>query len=74
MNFIENIRSYIDEYNMLSDVKNLVVGISGGADSVCLMVVLCMLADDYGIERKNIYGVHVNHMLRGLRRTGMSCL
>ncbi len=65
MNFIENIRSYIDEYNMLSDVKNLVVGISGGADSVCLMVVLCMLADDYGIERKNIYGVHVNHMLRG---------
>ncbi|MCM1272889.1 MAG: tRNA lysidine(34) synthetase TilS [Clostridium sp.] len=65
MKFIDNVRNYIDEYNMLSGVKSIVAGISGGADSVCLMLVLCMLADDYGIERKNIFGVHINHMLRG---------
>ncbi|MDE6025854.1 MAG: tRNA lysidine(34) synthetase TilS [Lachnospiraceae bacterium] len=65
MNFIEKTKKYIDEYNMLSDTEGLVVGISGGADSVCLMLALCRLAGDYGIKKEHIYGVHINHMLRG---------
>ena len=31
---------YIEKENMLSDVNTVVAGISGGADSVCLLLLL----------------------------------
>ncbi len=40
----------------------IVVGISGGYDSVCLLHILYSMADDFSLE---LYPVHINHMLRG---------
>lgn len=37
---LRNVRTLIREENMLKDVKTVVVGVSGGADSVCLLLVL----------------------------------
>lgn len=52
----------ISKYNMTADAKNVVVGFSGGADSVCLLHVLCALKEVLNI---NIFACHLNHMLRG---------
>ena len=44
---VKKIYKYISEYKMLDDIHNLVVGLSGGADSVCLISVLSVIARDY---------------------------
>ena len=54
--------STIEKYGMLRNVKSVAVGVSGGADSVCLLHILTCLKDKYGIILK---AVHVNHNLRG---------
>lgn len=58
---MEKIREYIKKNNLLQQGDNLIVGLSGGADSVCLLFVLCGLSEEYGL---NIHAVHVNHMIR----------
>lgn len=64
---IRKILNYIDEYNMLDSCNNIVVGLSGGADSVCLINVLAEIvrehADKYGDI--SITAVHINHGIRG---------
>ncbi|MDO5402044.1 MAG: tRNA lysidine(34) synthetase TilS [Eubacteriales bacterium] len=54
----------IEKYNMLEQCNNLIVGLSGGADSVCLLLVM----KEY-IEKKNLniklHAIHVNHGIRG---------
>jgi len=59
---IEKVRAYIKEQNMLSDGDKVVVGVSGGADSMCLLSCLMELRKDYGLE---LFVVHVNHGIRG---------
>lgn len=54
--------STVEKYGMLQNVKSVAVGVSGGADSVCLLHILSSLKDKYGIILK---AVHVNHNLRG---------
>lgn len=49
-------------YSMLDGVDNIIVGISGGADSVCLMHLLSRLRDEFGFS---LTGAHVNHGIRG---------
>lgn len=64
---IRKILNYIDEYNMLDNCNNIVVGLSGGADSVCLINALAEIvrlhADKYGSI--SITAVHINHGIRG---------
>ena len=65
---VKKIYKYISEYKMLDDCHNLVVGLSGGADSVCLLSVLSVIVHDYIEEIGhdiNITAVHVNHGIRG---------
>ncbi len=62
MEFLENVQNYIDRYHMLEIKDSVVVGVSGGADSVCLLTVLCELKAKYELTVK---AVHVNHMIRG---------
>ncbi len=42
--------------------KRILVALSGGADSVSLLLVLCALSEKYGFS---VLGCHVNHMIRG---------
>ena len=37
---IDKIYRYIEQNNMLTDCERVVVGLSGGADSVCLLMVI----------------------------------
>ena len=65
MDFLDNVRKYIDRYGMLSEAGGVVVGLSGGADSVCLLLCMCELVGAYGMTASDITAVHVNHMIRG---------
>ncbi len=58
----KKIRAYIQKYNMLEKGDSLVIGLSGGPDSVCLFFVLLALREEYDLK---ITAVHVNHMIRG---------
>ena len=63
---ISNVRQfvvdYIKEYNMINTGERILVGVSGGADSVCLLSILSDVKEQLGIS---VYAVHVDHMLRG---------
>ena len=50
------------KYNMFKSGDSVVCGLSGGADSVCLLLSLCELRERLGIE---VGALHVNHCLRG---------
>jgi tRNA(Ile)-lysidine synthetase-like protein len=55
------IRDTIDRYNLLPQGGTVVVGVSGGPDSLCLLHVLRTLAPEYGIS---LQVAHLNHQLR----------
>lgn len=59
---IELVRTYVKENKLLTSNDRIVVGVSGGADSVCLLLCLKALQDEYGLH---LFVVHVNHGLRG---------
>lgn len=57
------VKNTVKKYGLITDnVKTVAVGLSGGADSVCLIDILSKLKEDYGIILK---AVHVNHNIRG---------
>ncbi len=56
------VKNTIEKFSLLKDVKSLAVGVSGGADSMCLLEILSKLKDEYGILLK---AVHLNHGIRG---------
>lgn len=62
MDFEINVKKTIDKHKMLDRGDTVVAGVSGGADSVALLISLCALKDKYGL---NIAIAHINHMLRG---------
>lgn len=59
---LDKIKTLCLEYNMISSGDSVVCGLSGGADSVCLLLTLLQLSAemDFSLE-----AVHVNHCLRG---------
>ncbi|MBO4374990.1 MAG: tRNA lysidine(34) synthetase TilS [Lachnospiraceae bacterium] len=60
--FESRVKNYIEEYGMLQKGDRVTVGVSGGADSVCLIFVLLRLRDEYGLS---LGVVHVMHGIRG---------
>jgi len=56
--FAEQVRATIQKHQMLVPGDRVLAGVSGGADSVCLVLVLKELGYDVAIA-------HVNHSLRG---------
>jgi len=52
----------IEKFNMINKNDCIVVGVSGGADSVCLLHILKRLSVNYNL---NLRVVHINHCLRG---------
>ncbi len=58
----ESAISAVERYAMLSHGDRVVVGLSGGADSVCLLSLLCSLREKYSLT---LIAAHVNHGIRG---------
>ena len=58
---IEKVRKYIEQYNMLMPGDTVVAGVSGGADSLCLLFMLKEFAEEIPLQ---IAVVHVNHGIR----------
>ena len=56
-----NVKALIQNEELLHEGMHVIVGLSGGPDSVCLFDLLCRLADDM---RLRLYPVHVNHQFR----------
>ena len=61
--FERKVYVYIKENKMIGAGDVVCVGLSGGADSVCLLTVLSSLSERLGIEK--LIAVHVNHGIRG---------
>ena len=59
---LKKVLSFIRQHNMLSERDIAVCGLSGGADSVSLLLSLYELKDELGIS---VEALHVNHCLRG---------
>ena len=55
---LEKVKNTISKYDMLSSSDSVLVGLSGGADSVALLVCLTELG-------YNVSAMHINHNLRG---------
>lgn len=60
---VNKVIQYIREKNMLLPNDRVIVGVSGGADSVCLLQVLIAIKDIIPIT---IYIVHIEHGIRGI--------
>ena len=58
----KTMKQTIEKYNMLQQGEKVLVGVSGGPDSICLLHALHQIRHEYKIE---IAAAHINHMLRG---------
>ncbi len=58
----KKIKNFIVEQKMFDGVKNVVAGVSGGPDSMCMLHVLCRLQKIYEF---NLVVVHIHHGIRG---------
>ena len=57
----EKVLKTIQRYNMLEDGDEVVIGVSGGPDSMTLLNILNNLKEKLNI---NLYVAHINHMIR----------
>ncbi|MCM1118852.1 MAG: tRNA lysidine(34) synthetase TilS [bacterium] len=57
----QRVLAYCGVYRLFEPGDGVVLGVSGGADSVCLLFMLHRLREELGIK---LYVVHVNHGLR----------
>lgn len=58
---LEQVRRTIETHQMLQQGDGVVIGVSGGADSMCLLAMLQELKQEYSLQ---LQIVHVNHKLR----------
>lgn len=58
----QKVNAYIQKYHMLEKGEKIVIGVSGGADSVCLLFLLLSLRNEWDLK---LQAVHVHHGLRG---------
>ncbi len=58
---VERVAGTIKKHALLSEGESVLVGLSGGPDSVCLLTVLSCLRERYGLV---LHAVYVDHNLR----------
>ena len=58
---MKKVCEYIKLNNLLDKKDNIILGVSGGADSVCLLYIMNELKSEYDLD---ITVVHINHMIR----------
>ncbi len=59
---LDRVRQTIERHHLLAPGETVVVGVSGGPDSLCLLHVLCRLRGEYGLS---LHVAHLHHGLRG---------
>ncbi|MDP3880014.1 MAG: tRNA lysidine(34) synthetase TilS [Dehalococcoidales bacterium] len=59
----QRVMNYIQKHRLLSDEPHLVVAVSGGPDSVCLLHILSVLQEQLKVK---LHVAHLDHQLRGL--------
>ena len=59
---LEKIHKALEKYNMISYGDSILVALSGGADSVCLLMVLTEIREQLSLS---LSAIHINHSLRG---------
>lgn len=59
---VKKVETYIKKYDMIRHGECVVIGLSGGADSVCLFLILNRLKD---ILKFELRAMHLNHGIRG---------
>lgn len=57
----EKVKQTIKKFKLIESGDRIVVGVSGGADSVCLLFILNSLKDEFKFK---LYVAHLDHMLR----------
>lgn len=57
---IEKLKNFLEKYNLKN--KTVLVGFSGGYDSMCLLDMLFKISDEYSLK---LVAVHLNHNWRG---------
>jgi tRNA(Ile)-lysidine synthase len=62
MDFLTNLHRFITRHDLLPRGSPVIVGVSGGADSLCLLHALHALAPDH---EWRLHVAHLNHQLRG---------
>ena len=58
----QRVLGFIQENKLVSSQHSLLVAVSGGPDSVCLLHILVKLREELGIR---LHVAHLNHQLRG---------
>ncbi len=61
MDFQQKVQQFIRKHHMLEYGSGIIVGLSGGADSVALLEVLCSMQEILGLR---LAAVHVHHGIR----------
>lgn len=59
---IQQVEKFMTQWSMLPENGRILVGFSGGADSLCLMEILRELSAAHGLT---LFAVHVHHGIRG---------
>ncbi|KXG74526.1 tRNA(Ile)-lysidine synthase [Fervidicola ferrireducens] len=62
MDIIEVFKRTVLKYRMIKNGDRVLVGVSGGPDSVCLLHLLLRFKDEFGV---NLAVAHLNHSFRG---------
>lgn len=61
MSIIQTVKNTISEHDLISRGDRILVGLSGGSDSVTLLYILCEIADLFNLS---VSAAHINHCLR----------
>ena len=62
MDMMKKVLNFVNENRLFEYGDKVILGVSGGADSVCMLHMLCGLKEQLGIT---LQVVHVNHGIRG---------
>ena len=57
----KRVEETIKKYNMIENNEKIVIGVSGGPDSMTLLKILMFLKEKYNLT---LYVAHINHMIR----------
>ncbi len=62
MQILDRVRTTIRKHQLFSNGDSVLVGVSGGADSICLLHILKELEQELGIS---VFAAHIHHGIRG---------